>query len=134
MIAGIERTGTVESPSWEEVSAWVAETSLEMRDLPMLKNAWKKSGYNWFEGEVVEEGNADDTDDNNGNDYNDMEDIVDDVLGNDKDEDDDNYDAVADNDMNSEDGNGGKLDSNNKEEEFFPMFKEEEGVTVTTTE
>jgi hypothetical protein len=44
MIAGIERTGTVESPSRAEVSAWVAETSLEMRSLPMLKNAWKKQG------------------------------------------------------------------------------------------
>ena len=39
MISGIERTGTVESPSRAEVSAWVAEVSLEMRSLPMLKNA-----------------------------------------------------------------------------------------------
>ncbi len=35
---GIKRTGTVESPSCTEVSAWVAEVSLEMRSLPMLKN------------------------------------------------------------------------------------------------
>ncbi len=39
MISGIERTGTMESPSRAEVSAWVAEVSLEMRSLPMLKNA-----------------------------------------------------------------------------------------------
>ena len=39
MISGIKRTGTVESPSRAEILAWVAEVSLEMRDLPMLKNA-----------------------------------------------------------------------------------------------
>ena len=38
MISGIKRTGTVESPLRVEVSAWVAEVSLEMRSLPMLKN------------------------------------------------------------------------------------------------
>jgi hypothetical protein len=38
MISGIKRTGTVESPSRAEVSAWVAEVSLEMRSLPVLKN------------------------------------------------------------------------------------------------
>ena len=37
MISGIKRTGTVESPLRTEVSVWVAEVSLEMRYLPMLK-------------------------------------------------------------------------------------------------
>jgi hypothetical protein len=68
MISGIKRNETMMSPSRAEVSAWVAEVSLEMRSLPMLKNTWKKTGYNWFEGEVVEEGNADDTDDDDGDD------------------------------------------------------------------
>ena len=39
MITGIKRTGTVESPSHAEVSAWVVGTLLEIRSLPMLKNA-----------------------------------------------------------------------------------------------
>ncbi len=39
MIRGIKRTRTVELPSCEEVSAWVAEVSLEIRHLPMLTNA-----------------------------------------------------------------------------------------------
>ena len=42
MIRDIERTGTVEAPLRAEVSAWVAEVSLEMHSLPMLKNARKK--------------------------------------------------------------------------------------------
>jgi hypothetical protein len=41
---------------------------------------------------------------------------------------------INDNDINSEDGGGGKVDSNNKEEELFPLFKEEEGMTGTMTE
>ena len=39
MISGIKKTGTVESQLRPEVSAWVAEVSLEMCSLPMLKNA-----------------------------------------------------------------------------------------------
>ena len=97
-------------------SAWVAEVSLEMRGLPMLKNARKKTGYNWFEGETVEEGNAENTDDDEGNDYNEMEDLVDDVLGNDNNEDDDDYNTVAEDDINSKDGSSGKVDSNSNEE------------------
>ena len=41
---------------------------------------------------------------------------------------------INDNDINSEDGGGGKVDSNNKEEELFPLFEEEEGMTGTMTE
>ena len=37
-------------------------------------------------------------------------------------------------DINSKDGDGGELDSDNKEEEFFPVFEEEEGATVTMME
>ena len=44
--------------------------------------------YNWFKGEVVEEGNADDTDDEDDDDYDKMENLVDNVLG-----DDDNKDS-----------------------------------------
>ena len=94
----------------------------------------KKTGYNWFEGEIVEEGNADKADDNNGDDYDEMEDLVDKVLCDDDDEDDDDYDAVADDDINSEDCGSGTVDSDNDEEEFFPVFEEEEGVTVRMTE
>ena len=88
----------------------------------------------------MEEGNADDTDDNKNDDYDEIENLVDDVLGNDEDDNDDNdddnydYDAVADDDINSKDDGSGEQDSNDGEEEFFPVFKEEEGTTVTTTD
>ena len=101
---------------------------------PYALKRMEKTGYSWFEGEVVEEGNADDTDDNDGGDYEDMEDIIDNVLGIDDDEADDGYDAVADNDINSKNSDGGNVDSDNEEEEFFPVFEEEEGATVTTKE
>ena len=39
MIYGIEKHGTVVLPSRKEVLAWVAKVSLEMRGLPMIKNA-----------------------------------------------------------------------------------------------
>ncbi len=39
MLCGIEKTGTVALLLPEEASAWVAKVLLEMRDLPMLKNA-----------------------------------------------------------------------------------------------
>ena len=82
----------------------------------------------------MEEGNADDTDDDYGNDFDEMEHLVNDVLGKDDDNDNDDYDALADDDINSEDDGSGKVDSDNEEEEFFPVFEEEEGVTVTMTE
>ena len=82
----------------------------------------------------MEEGNADDTDDDEGNDYDEMDHLVDNVLGNDDDEDDDDYDTVTDDNINSKDNGSGKVNSNNEEEEFFPVFKEEEGVTVATME
>ena len=130
MISGIKRSSTVESPLCAEVSAWVAEVLLEMHYLPMLKKSRKKTGYNWFDGEVVEESNGEDTNDDDSNDYDEMENLVNNVLGNDEDD----YGAVADEDINSEDDGSGKVDINNEEEEFFPVFKEEEGATVTTTE
>ncbi len=82
----------------------------------------------------MQEGNAVDTDADNGDDFNEMENLFNGVLGNDNDEDDDDYNAIADNDINSKDDGSGEVDINNKEEEFFPLFKEEEGATVTTTE
>ncbi len=130
MISGIERTSTVESPLHAEVSAWVAEVSLEMRSLPMLKNACKKPGYNWFEGEKVEEGNVDDTDDDNGDDFDKMEHLVNNVLGGNKDEDKDDNDAVADDDINSEDDVSDEVDSDNEEEEFFPVIEEVEVILI----
>ena len=79
----------------------------------------------------MEEGNVDNTDDDDGDDYDKMENLGDNVLGNGNDKDDGNYDAVADNAINRKENPSGKVDSDNKEEEFF---EEEEGVTVTTTE
>ena len=49
----------------------------------------------------MQEGNAVDTDADNGDDFNEMENLFDGVLGNDNDEDDDDYNAIADNDINS---------------------------------
>ena len=28
--------------------AWAAETHWEMQDLPLMKNAWRKTDYSWF--------------------------------------------------------------------------------------
>ena len=78
---------------WQK-SRWRCATSLCLKRM-------KKTGYNWFEGEVVQEGNAVDTDADNGDDFNEMENLFDGVLGNDNDEDDDDYNAIADNDINS---------------------------------
>ena len=82
----------------------------------------------------MEEGVADDMDDNGDDDYDKMENLVNDVLGDNNDKGNDDYDAVAYNDINSKDGGSGEVDSNNEEEEFFLVFEEEEGATVTTTE
>jgi hypothetical protein len=129
MLCGIEKTGTVALLLPEEASAWVAKVLLEMRDLPMLKNAWKKTGYNWFEGEVVE-GNADNPDVGNDNDYDRMENLIDDVLGNGNDDDD--YNNVSDNNINSKDDGSGGEDSDKEVDDFFPVFKE--GAMTTTTD
>ena len=63
-----------------------------------------------------------------------MENLIDNVLGDNDNKDNDNYDAVAEDNINSKDDGTGEVDSDNEEEEFFPVFEEEEGATETMTE
>ena len=63
-------------------SHWRCATSLCLK-------THEKTVYNWFKGEVVEEGNADDTDDEDDDDYDKMENLVDNVLGDDDNKDND---------------------------------------------
>ena len=55
----------------------------------------------------------DDMDVDDGNDYDETEDLVNNVLGND--DNDDECNAVTDDDINSKDGGSGREDSNDKE-------------------
>ena len=63
-----------------------------------------------------------------------MENLIDNVLGDNDNKDNDNYDAVAEDNINSKDDGTGEVDSDNEEEEFFPVFEEEEGATEMMTE
>ncbi len=80
MIDEIDQTGMVYAPSREDISSWVAQVVWGMDKKPLMKNAWRKTGYNWFpeEGDdAMEDGDGDIDDDN----YDDEADILEDVLG-----------------------------------------------------
>ena len=76
------------------------------------------------------EGNADDPDVGNDNDYDGLENLIDDVLGNSNDDDD--YNNVTDNNINSKDDGSGGEDSDKEVDDFFLVFKE--GAMTTTTD
>ena len=98
MIKEIHWTGMVYTPSCEDISSWVARVVWGMDRKPLMRNAWRKTGYDWFaeEGDmagggggvvVVSDGDGDIDDDN----YDDYADILEEVLGA-GDETDDDYD------------------------------------------
>ena len=103
MIEKIDLTGMVHTPSCEDISSWVAQVVWGMDGKPLMQNAWRKTGYDWFaeEGDMVggggvvnvsDDGNMDDGDGNMDDDnYDDDADILEDVLGT-GDESDDDYD------------------------------------------
>ena len=48
MINDMRKNGSIESPSREEVSHWIAEAYWDMEGTPIIKNSWLKTGYSWF--------------------------------------------------------------------------------------
>ena len=103
MIDSIDRTGKVFAPTREDISSWVAEVVWGMDGRTLMRNAWRKTGYDWFEGdardgeEVAAEDAAGDVkidNESDSDDYLNAADMVEDVLGwgevNDDESDDDN--------------------------------------------
>ena len=48
MINDMRKNGSIETPSREEVSHWIAEAYWDMEGTPIIKNSWLKTGYSWF--------------------------------------------------------------------------------------
>ena len=97
MIEEIDRTGRVYAPSREDISSWVAQVVWGMDRKPLMQNAWRKTGYDWFaeEGNMANGGGVAIVSDGDGNmdndNYDNEADILEDVLGSGE-ESDDNYD------------------------------------------
>jgi hypothetical protein len=81
----------VYAPSHEDISGWVAEVVWGLNGKQLMRNAWRKTGYDWFFDEGVgdvgvnvgDNGNGDDVidDDSDGSDEEcDIADMLDDVL------------------------------------------------------
>jgi hypothetical protein len=89
MIDEIDRTGLVYAPTREDISGWVAEVVWGLNGKQLMRNAWRKTGYNWFFEEGVGDvggdvgDNGDDVidDDSDGGDEEcDIADMLDDIL------------------------------------------------------
>ena len=48
MIDEIDRTGLVYAPTREDISGWVAEVVWGLNGKQLMRNAWRKTGYDWF--------------------------------------------------------------------------------------
>jgi hypothetical protein len=91
MIDEIDRTGLVYAPTRKDISGWVAEVVWGLNGKNLMRNAWRKTGYDWFFEEGVGDvgDNGDDVidDDNDGGDGTnfdeecDVANMLDDVLG-----------------------------------------------------
>ena len=92
MIDEIDRTGMVYAPTREDISSWVAQVVWGMDGKPLMRNAWRKTGYNWFpeEGNPAGGGGVEDVSDHDDDDDNDVEDLLEDVLGGGDESDEDN--------------------------------------------
>ncbi len=55
MIDKINHTSMVYAPTREDILSWLVEVVWGMDGKNLMRNAWRKTGYNWFEGEEVEE-------------------------------------------------------------------------------
>ncbi len=62
MINKIDRTGLVYAPTREDISGWVAEVVWGMDGKDLMRNTWRKTGYDWF----LDEATADANDDGDG--------------------------------------------------------------------
>ena len=91
MIDEIDRTGLVYAPTREDISGWVAEVVWGLNGKKLMRNAWRKTGYDWFfeegVGDVGDNGDEVIDDDNDGGDganfdeVCDVADMLDDILG-----------------------------------------------------
>ncbi len=52
----IDTISEIREVTCKEVAAWKAKVYWDMIGNEFLKNAWRKMGYDWFEGVVEEEG------------------------------------------------------------------------------
>jgi hypothetical protein len=53
----INRTGLVYAPTREDIFGWVVEVVWGMDGKDLMRNAWRKTGYNWFSNEVTADAN-----------------------------------------------------------------------------
>ncbi len=66
----LDRDGVICKATHKEVAEWMARVYWNMAGSKILKNAWRKTGYDWFEGVVDKEDNdhnANGDGDSNGN-------------------------------------------------------------------
>ena len=85
MINEINRTGLVYAPTREDISSWVAEVVWGLNGKQLMRNAWRKTGYDWFFEEGVGDvgDNGDDViddDSDGGDEEGDIADMLDAVL------------------------------------------------------
>ena len=52
MIDTIDCTGMVIAPTCKDILSWVAEVVWGMDGCTLMSNAWRKTGYDWFEGDA----------------------------------------------------------------------------------
>jgi hypothetical protein len=84
LIDELDQTGLVYAPAREDISGWVAEVVWGLNGKNLMRNAWRKTGYDWF----FEEGVGDNIigDDNDSGDSanfdeeSDIANMLDDVL------------------------------------------------------
>jgi hypothetical protein len=49
MMAMIDNHGVVEAPTCDDIASWAASAHWDMDGTPMMRKAWRKTGYSWFE-------------------------------------------------------------------------------------
>ncbi len=67
MMNMINTISEIREATCKEVAAWTAEVYWDMMGNKLLKNAWRKTGYDWFEGVVEDEHMDSDGDKDNDN-------------------------------------------------------------------
>ena len=48
-MAVIDNHGVVESPTRDDIASWAASAHWDMDGMPVMRKAWRKTGYSWFE-------------------------------------------------------------------------------------
>jgi hypothetical protein len=71
----LNKEGEIRDATHKEVAEWTAIVYWQMEGSKILKNAWQKTGYDWFEGVGEDNNNDNDGNDNNISDVNDEFDV-----------------------------------------------------------